>query len=178
MALQPSAVELAAGIARQQNQRAAQKQRQRILPARMAQLHGGAAQQKAEEKRHRLVVTPACCCRAADEAVDHLRQKQREDEPRAEVPGEVLAVDDGGQQQRVRIQRRADFKAAEAAQQRRAHAVDHVKDIQRHEQPFGPRGEVGEQAAMEPEEIPGAEGEEHQMKGVIPEQIAHAEHVV
>ena len=178
MLLQPPAIELAAGVARQQNQRTAQKQRQRVLTARAAQLHGCAAQQQTEDKRHRLVVPPARPCRTAEEAVDHLRQKQRKDEPRAKVPSEVLAVDDGRQQQRVRAQRRADLKAAEAAKQRRAHAVDHVKDIQRHEQPSGPRGEVGEHAAVEPEEIPGAEGKEHQMEGIIPEQAAHGEHVV
>ena len=73
-----------------------------------------------------------------DQRIGDLRTEEREDEPRAEVPDEVLAVRDRREQKGVGRKRRAQLKPAETAQKRRAHAVNDVPEIQRHEQLFRP----------------------------------------
>jgi len=89
----------------------------------------------------------------------------------------VFAVCKRRKQQRVKAQALADLKRAEAAKKRRAHAVNQVPDIQRHKQPPGAGEQIRQEAFAHAEKIARAKGEKHQMKGIIPEQAAHVEHV-
>ena len=65
----------------------------------------------------------------------------------------MLTVGERREQQRVGRNRFAEFKTAEPAQQRRAHAVNNVPQIQRHEQLFRPVRKIGKRAAIEFEKI-------------------------
>ena len=82
----------------------------------------------------------------------------------------MLTVGERREQQRVGRNRFAEFKTAEPAQQRRAHAVNNVPQIQRHKQLFRPVRKIGKLAAVEFEKITLYESEHHQVKGIVAKQ--------
>ena len=171
---QHAAIELTARKPRQENHRAQQPEGEGGLPPRKAELHRRAAGNQAEQEGHHLIFVPQPG-QPPDQRVGGLRAEERKDEPRAEVPDEVLAVRDRREQQGVGRKRRAQLKPAETAQKRRAHAVNGIPEIQRHEQLFRPVRQIRACAAVQFEEVAGAESEHHQVEGVIAKQAVHLE---
>ena len=134
---QAAVVEHAARVARQQDQRAHEEQRQRAVSAGRAQLHGDGAGNQAQQERDRLPPAPQPG-EPPHQQIHRLRQQQREHIPRAEIPDKVLAVGQRGEEQRIGGERLAEREAAVAPQQRRTHAVDEVPGVQRHQQAARP----------------------------------------
>ena len=99
-----------------------------------------------------------------NQGIEHLHAEKRKDEPRTEIPDEMLSVRQRRKQQGVCRKGLAQLKPAEPAQSRRADAVYQIPEIQREQQLFRPVQHIAYGLAIQLEEIARTEGKHHQMK--------------